>query len=390
MSDNTEATSKRMLMLATTAAMIEQFNKNNILILESMGYEVHVAGNFLEGNPISDDRLEEFKQWISEHNGKWFHIPATRKPYDIKGNGKALKKVLELVSEYHYDFIHCHTPLGSVIGRIAAHKTHTKIIYTAHGFHFYKGAPLKNWILYYPVERFLSRWTDVLITINQEDYERAKGFKARKLEYIHGVGVDVDGFTAINKETEREEIRKEFGIPENAVLVLSVGELNKNKNHRIIIEELKKYKNAWYIICGKGPLADEYLELSKKYNMLDRLILTGYRSDVKRFYYAADIFAFPSKREGLSLAVMEAMASGLPIIASDIRGNSELVDENGGVRFNYRDAYNLNVKMNQIITAREKWKSMGAYNQRKVSCYSLDAVEKEMGVIYLRAYNKGE
>lgn len=382
-STQTEASTKKyMLMLATTASMIEQFNKNNILILKSMGYEVHVAGNFLEGNPVSDERLEEFKQWLGEHGAKWFQISATRKPYDVCGNGKALKDILALINTYHYHFIHCHTPIGSVLGRIAAHKTHTKIIYTAHGFHFYKGAPLKNWMLYYPVEKFLSRWTDVLITINQEDYERAKMFKARKLEHIHGVGVDTNVFKLIDRKASREEIRKEFNIPKDATVVLSVGELNKNKNHRIIIEELKLYKDVWYIICGKGPLANEYLELAKRLNMSDRLILTGYRPDVKKFYCAADVFAFPSKREGLSLAVMEAMSYGLPIIASDIRGNSELIDVNGGCRFDFRDQNDLHDKMNKFLDMKDKWESMGNYNQHKVSAYNLDEVEKEMKKIY--------
>ena len=157
----------RVLMLATTAAMIEQFNKNNIELLESLGYEVHVAGNFEQGNPITYERLEEFKKWIGEHNGKWFHIPSTRKPNDLRNNCMALKIVIKMINEYHYDFIHCHTPIGSVIGRIAARKTHTKIIYTAHGFHFYDGAPLKNWLIFYPIEKHFSRYTDVLITINK-------------------------------------------------------------------------------------------------------------------------------------------------------------------------------------------------------------------------------
>ena len=377
-----EATSKRMLMLATTAAMIEQFNKNNILILESMGYEVHVAGNFKEGNPVSDERLEEFKQWLSEHGAKWFHISATRKPYDLRGNGQALRSILELINEYQYDFIHCHTPIGSVLGRIAAHKTHTKIIYTAHGFHFYKGAPLKNWLLYYPVEKILSRWTDILITINQEDYERAKKFKSGKLEYIHGVGVDTDVFNLIDRKASREEIRKEFNIPDDAIVVLSVGELNKNKNHRIIIEELKEYKNVWYIICGKGPLSDEYIKLAKNLDTEDRLILAGYRPDVKKFYCAADVFAFPSKREGLSLAVMEAMASGLPIIASDIRGNSELIDKDGGFLFDYHNKAELHNKMNNMLNSKDKWESMGKHNQNKVFAYNVDEVKKEMKNIY--------
>lgn len=242
---------KRMLMLATTAAMIEQFNKNNILILEEMGYEVHVAGNWLEGNPISDERLEAFKEWITEHGGRYFHIPSVRRPSAMKANITAYRKVVELIKEYHYEFIHCHTPIGSVIGRIAAHVTHTKIIYTAHGFHFFKGAPLKNWILYYPVERFLSRWTDILITINQEDYQRAKkNFHAKRTEYIPGVGIDLKKFQMNLYDREKE--RKELGLHNGDILLLSVGELNENKNHEVVIRTLAKLKRKelHYVIVG--------------------------------------------------------------------------------------------------------------------------------------------
>lgn len=280
---------KKMLMMATTAAMIEQFNKNNILILLDMGYEVHVAGNFEKGNPISQERLEALKKWLEERKCKWFNIPSTRKPTDYN-NVRAYKQVVSLIKQYNYNFIHCHTPIGSVIARCAAHKTHTPIIYTAHGFHFYKGAPIKNWLIYYPVEKFFSRWTDLLILITKEDYERAKSFKAGKVVYVPGVGIDLDEF---NKEknnkgdcsnearesqvdlSKEHVIRSEFGIPTDAKLLLSVGEVNKNKNHKLGIEALArlKDKNVYYVICGRGHMMDAYKILTQKLGISDRVIL---------------------------------------------------------------------------------------------------------------------
>ena len=315
----------KMLMLATTAAMIEQFNKDNILILEKMGYEVHVAGNFLEGNPISEERLEQFKTWLSEHHGKWFNLTSTRRPFDFSGNGKALRKVIELINEHHYDFIHCHTPLGSVIGRIAAHRTHTRIIYTAHGFHFYKGAPLKNWLLYYPVERFLSRWTDVLITINKEDYERASSkFHAKKTIYVPGIGVDTAKFAPGQTEEIRLQKRSEIGVPSDAIMMISVGELIPRKNHIAAVKVLQELPESyWYVIVGKGELGKEFLELDKT----GRLIVLGYRTDVRELLWSSDLFVFPSFQEGLPVALMEAMASGLPCVASRIRGNVDLISD---------------------------------------------------------------
>ena len=365
----------RMLMLATTAAMIEQFNKNNILILESLGYEVHVAGNFKEGNPISDERLNAFKIWVEEHNGKWFDIPSTRSPFDFNGNGKALKRVIELINEYHYEFIHCHTPLGSVIGRIAAHKTHTKIIYTAHGFHFYKGAPLKNWLLYYPVERFLSRWTDVLITINNEDYLRASSkFHAKKTVYVPGVGVDTVKF-APNK-SGRDRIRNELNLADNAIMLLSVGELNENKNHSSVIKAVSGM-NLVYVIVGKGDKGAELEALAKEYKVDLRLM--GFRGDVSEFYNAADVYVLPSYREGLNVSLMEAMASGLPVICGKIRGNTDLIGDDDYL-FDPKNVDSIKKAVKKVLSADRG--QLGDSNLRIIKKYDVATVKEIMTELY--------
>ena len=361
----------KMLMLATTAAMIEQFNKDNILILEKMGYEVHVAGNFIEGNPISEERLEQFKTWITEHNGKWFNLPSTRRPFDFKGNGKALQRVIELINENHYDFIHCHTPLGSVIGRIAAHRTHTRIIYTAHGFHFYKGAPLKNWLLYYPIERFLSRWTDVLITINKEDYERASSkFHARKTMYVPGIGVDTEKFAAKQSEEKRIQKRAEIGVPSDAIMMISVGELIPRKNHIVAVKALQQLpKSYWYVIVGKGELGSEFLELDNT----GRLVVLGYRTDVSDLLWSSDLFLFPSLQEGLPVALMEAMAAELPCLVSKIRGNVDLISDDEKL-FEPNDVQML-VKMIKNIT-------LGKCHYEILSGIDIDVIRAEMKSLY--------
>lgn len=317
---------KKMLMLATTAAMIEQFNKDNILLLEEMGYEVHVAGNFHEGNPISDEKLNAFKKWIEEHHGRWFHISSVRKPTSVLENLKAYKKIISLINEYHYDFIHCHTPIGSVLGRVAAHMTRTKVIYTAHGFHFYDGAPLKNWLIYYPVERFLSRWTDVLITINKEDYNRAKKtFYAKRTEYIPGVGVDLERFNV--KNLDKKKKRNELGISEEDIMLLSVGELIPRKNHEIVIRALKKIgrNEIKYCICGKGDGYKRLQNVIGELGMERSVYLLGFRDDISEICQVADMYVFPSLQEGLPVALMEAIASKVPVVCSRIRGNVDLI-----------------------------------------------------------------
>lgn len=376
---------KKMLMLATTAAMIEQFNKNNMLILEEMGYEVHVAGNWKEGNPISDERLAKFKEWIEEHHGKYFHIPSTRKPTDLKNNINAYKTVLKLIQENKYEFIHCHTPIGSVIGRLAAHKTKTKIIYTAHGFHFYKGAPLINWLVYYPVERFLSRWTDMLITINKEDYNRAKRcFHAKRTEYIPGVGIDTEKFGESNQK--KEELRRTLNIGENELIFISVGEVNSNKNHELVIRALAKISNPdiKYYICGRGPLEEQLRLLSKELKIEKQVYILGYQENVKEYLKCADVFVFPSKREGLGLAALEAMASGLPLIGSDIHGIKDyLKNEINGCCINPDSVETMCVAINKMVRDEEFRRKCGINNLETVKKFDVKESNAAMKKLYI-------
>ena len=376
--------SPKMLMLATTAAMIEQFNKDNILILENMGYEIHVAGNWNAGNPISSERLAEFKAWLQEHHGKWFQISATRKPTDFINNIKAYEEVVSLINRYNYKFIHCHTPIGSIIGRIAAQKTKTKIIYTAHGFHFFKGAPLKNWLMYYPVEWICSWITDVLITINKEDYERAKRFlHAKKTKYIPGVGVNIEKFATCN--VDKKEKCRLLEIPDDKFILLSVGELQKRKNHKIVIDALGKIKNTdiYYIIAGQGALKKHYEKMIKSYGLEQNVKLLGYRTDIDELCQIADCFVHTAFHEGLSVALLEAMASGLPIIASNVRGVKDLVKQDqGGICINPTSVNEMSAATQKLFTNKDFREKCGFYNSITVKKYSIDNVSQLMKTIY--------
>lgn len=375
---------KKVLMLATTAAMIEQFNKDNILILTDMGYEVHMAGNFDVGNPISDERLDEFKLWLKKHNCSWFNIPATRKPTDIKNNHAALKQIVSLINKYKYDFIHCHTPIGSIIGRIAARKTKTKIIYTAHGFHFFKGAPLKNWLLYYPAEWFFSWFTDLIITINHEDYRRAKRhFHSKEVKFIPGVGVDVEKFHSyhIDRKTEREKLC----IPEDAFVLLSVGELMDRKNQIIVIEALHKLNNPniYYLAVGQGVLQTLYEQKINEYGLDKNIKLLGFRDDVCMLCKLADCFIHPSIREGLGIAPLEAMASGLPLISSDINGMKDYTkDGKSGCCINPTSVDDAAYSINKIYTDHEFAQACSEYNTRQAMKYDISKSHREMQKIY--------
>ena len=369
-------------MLASVASMIDQFNIPNIKLLIEMGYKVDVACNFIDGNTCSDAKIAELKNKLKEMGVDWYQIDFARSVKHILQNIKAYHQVLELMQANNYIFVHCHSPIGGVCGRLAGHKTHTKVIYTAHGFHFYKGAPLLNWLIYYPIEKYLSCYTDVLVTINKEDYAIAKNkMHAKKTEYIPGVGIDVEKIQ--NTKVDRNKKRHELGIPEDALVLLSVGELSKRKNHEVVIRALAqiKDKNVAYAICGKGPLERYLKDLARQFDVYDRVLFLGFRTDVIEVCKASDIFVFPSLQEGLPVALMEAMVSGLPVICSKIRGNSDLIEDmTDGLLFDLNNISYLTMCIDKMIHDTF-YTSVHAPNPR-IAKYSQDNILREMSEIY--------
>lgn len=325
---------KRALMYASVASMIQQFNMNNIKLLQHLGYKVDVACNFEYGSTISKDKIEQLKVELNDMGVRYYHIPIPRKISDFKGIKVSYQKTKTLMDDNKYNLIHCHSPIGGIVCRLANKNSenykNSKMIYTAHGFHFFRGNnPIKN-IIFRSIEKYAAKYTDILITINKEDYESAKKFKLRKngsVEYVPGVGIDLHKINSI--QGNKVELCNSLGIPTDSTLLLSVGELNDNKNHKVVIQALSKLAdNIHYIICGAGVLKKEYEKLAKELQVENRLHLLGYRSDVISIMKSCDIFVFPSKREGLSVALMEAMACGLPCVVSDIRGNVDLIENN--------------------------------------------------------------
>jgi len=373
----------RVLILASVASMIDQFNIPNIKLLKEMGYDVHVACNFIEGNTCSDEQITILKNNLSKANVEFHQIDFQRNVMRFKDNVKAYKQVHKLVDKYKFKFLHCHSPIGGVVGRLIGKTTDTKVIYTAHGFHFYEGAPLRNWLVYYPIERWLSKYTDTLITINREDYKRISDFKARRKEYIHGVGIDISKFEL--KTSNRLKTRKSINVNENEIMVLSVGELNRNKNHQVIIKAIAELRDIKikYVICGQGSLRDELIKLSKELKVDHQVEFLGFRSDIPELMDAADIYAFPSFREGLSVSLMEAMASGLPVVCSNIRGNSDLiVEDKGGYLIQPSDYLEASKKIKELYKCAEFRNKFGDYNKLYITKFSVINVMDEMLRIY--------
>lgn len=376
---------RKALIVTTVASTIDQFCMKDISILLN-DYDVQVAANFTTGNNTSEERIHEFKNELEMKNIIINEIEFDRNPLSAK-NLIAYKKLKAIMYKDKFDLIHCHTPIAAMVARLAAkelRKIGSKVIYTAHGFHFHKGAPLKNWLIYYTIERWLARYTDVLITINKEDYARAKNeFKAKKVEYIPGVGIDLKKLETV--EVDRYIKRSELGLPKEAFVVLSVGELNNNKNHQVAIKAISKINNTkiHYVICGQGQL-DAYLRnLSKELGIENQVHLLGFRKDIPEICKSSDLFVFPSHREGLGIAALEAMACGLPIITSNVHGIVDYsIDGETGYICNPTDVDCFSKHIKSLYNDADKRSEMALNNIEAVKTFEIKGVKNKISNIY--------
>lgn len=315
-----------------------------------------------------------------------YSISIQRSPFSLK-NIKAYKEVKQLLKDNNYDILHCHTPMGGVIGRLAAYrlwrKDKIKIIYTAHGFHFYKGASLFNWMFYYPIEKMLSKYTDILVTINNEDYERTKNWT--KTYKISGVGVDLSRFHSITIN-EKEKLRKQLGFSNQDFIITNVAELNKNKNQIMLIKNLlileKRIPSLKILLIGKETLPNvrKFVENNQ---LFDTVKFLGYRNDVDTLTMISDIAFSASLREGLPVNIIEAMACGIPVVASYNRGHSSLI-ENGknGFLFNPKSNEEMVKAIINLYNNPQKRLEMGAQNIESAKEYDVSKIINNMASIY--------
>lgn len=366
------------ILYVTTIGGTMTFFKSLIKELLDEGHTVDIATN--ENNSKVPDCYREWGCTV-------YPINTFRSPLN-KGNLKAIKQLKTLVAKEKYDIVHCHTPIAAMCTRLAcrkARKKGTKVFYTAHGFHFYKGAPRKNWMIYYPVEKFCARFTDVLITINKEDYALAqKKLKAKRVEYVPGVGIDVAKFA--DATVDRDLKRDEIGVPRDATLLLSVGELNHNKNHEVVIRALAELKDSsvHYGIAGKGPLHDTLISKANELSVGNQVHLLGFRKDIPELYKCSDVCVFPSFREGLGLAAIEGMAAGLPLIVSDNRGaKSYAIDKvNAIVCPVGKDTAAYVNAIKELLNNESVRKSMGEYNFNFAKNFEVKRINERMRELY--------
>lgn len=311
--------SNKVLFCATVDFHFQAFHLPYMKWFKEQGWEVHVAASGNMKLPYVDQK---------------YNISIQRSPFHM-GNMKAYRELKTVINENKYNIIHCHTPMGGVLARLAARKARkqgTKVIYTAHGFHFCKGAPLVNWLFYYPIEKTLAYYTDCLITINQEDYQLAtQHFKAKRIEHVHGVGINTENFKPAN-EKEKIQLKKSFGYHPDDFLLFYAAEFNKNKNQQLLLQSLALIKDeiphAKLLLAGKGPLLENCRELAANLGIFHMVEFLGYRNDLQKIVPMCDVAVASSLREGLPVNIMEAMACGLPVVALDNRGHRELVHNN--------------------------------------------------------------
>lgn len=369
---------KKVLFTATTAkGHLNVFHIPYIKLFHEKGWKVHVICNGDEKVPFAD---------------KQYSVSMQRSPFTAK-NIKALKHMTEIMKKERYDLVTCHTPMGGVLTRIAAKKAGLScVVYTAHGFHFYKGAPLKNKLLYQTMEKYLAQYTDALVTINQEDYEAAQKFHLRAggtVYYIPGIGID-------SKEIEKisickKEKREELGIEKDTLIITVIGELIPRKNFDTALRAFSKVQNksAVLLLCGRGQEEQNLKQLAKQLQIEKKVIFAGFRKDIKEIEKISDIFFFPSHQEGLSVAMMECMASGLPIVCSKIRGNVDLIAEGkGGYLKKDNDADGFAQTLELLLNDADLRKQMGEFNKKEAKKYSLEFVMPQMEEIYRKVCKK--
>lgn len=312
-------------LIVTNLIGFVTFLWNDIELLKEFGYEVSFAAN---AEVITGENHQEE---LKKKNVKFHQIEFSSKNPFAKENLNAYRNIKNLIEKEKYDVIHCHTPIAGFITRMAARKFRkrgTIVIYTTHGFSFTHLSSKKEWIVYYYLEKFASLFTDLIITINNEDYENAKSMFCKNIKLINGVGVETNKYCIVDINVD--EYKQKIGIPKDKIIVLSVGELSKRKNHQIIIKALGEIKNKndyCYVICGreiaKSGITANLKKLAQTYNV--NLILLGHRSDIPEIIHCSDIGAIPSIREGLGLAGIQSLSAGVPLVGTEVQGIKEYI-----------------------------------------------------------------
>ena len=364
---------EKSILITCTDSMMKQFLEPHVRNLAENGYRVEIACSEVL------NRMTEVQQDLGD-TVKIHRLHLKRSPLALS-NIRGYREVKKIIDDGQYDLIWTNEPVMGVATRLAARnarKLGTRVLYMVHGFHFYKGAPLLNWLLFYPAERLMASKADCICTINREDYARAQQMRTPKAAYIHGVGIDTDRLQPGQNMTD---LRKELNLPSATFLVLSVGELNENKNQQVIIRALAQLKDpdVHYILCGKGDQLENLQELAEKEHLSGRVHFLGYRKDIADICRQCDVFALPSRREGLSFATIEAKYCGLPVINSGIGGLKDITEDSvSGYVCRPDDMQQYAESICKLKNNPDLRKQMGENNRKTVKDYTLEQTKQEI------------
>jgi glycosyltransferase EpsD len=365
---------KKVLFVATIDQHIWHFHLPYLKWFKENHYEVHVASFGQMNLPFVDRKFDVC-----------FH----RSPFRLQ-NLKAYYRLKDIIVSGGYDIVHCHTPVASVLTRLVARNAKglkSSILYTAHGFHFYRGAPLPYWLVFYPVEKYLSAFVDGLITINAEDFALARRhFRAKHTFHVDGIGVDLNRFFPPDDES-KARWRTEYGFNRDAFILIYVGELSARKNQAVLIHAMDALRKAipscTLLLAGDGPLVGEYQKLAADMGVGDCVRFLGYRSDIPALMQLSDIAVTSARQEGLPVNVMEAMATGLPVVASDCRGNCDLVkDRVNGYTVHDNSPDSFSSRIIELYRHPEDRDRMKQANVGDVRRYAINSVLPVMSAIY--------
>lgn len=367
----------KILYVTTVSRTINAFLIPHIKMLINQGYEVEVACNI--DLPISDELIDNFI--------KVNKIDFSRNPLSMK-NINAYKQIKKLIEKNEYDMVHVHTPIASFITRMASRNINLKKVYTAHGFHFYNGASVINWGIYYPLEKIAAKWTDAIITINNEDYRVAQQkFKhnKNKIYKINGIGVDLRTYS--NRCRDLINFRENMGLKKEDFIITVIAELIQRKNHKQIIDTIKllkdKYVNIKLLLVGDGELSSKIKDYIIENKLENNIFMLGFRSDINEIISMSDVIGLFSFQEGLPRNLMEAMSVGKPIICTNIRGNNDLVKNDvNGILVDINDINGTKEAVLKLYNNRELFNKFSENGKKEVEKYDIENVLKSMNDIY--------
>lgn len=366
---------KRILYIASTEIHLLSFHLPYLKWFKSQGFEVHVAYNGKNKIPFADINWD---------------IPFGRSPFE-KTNLKAYKQLKKIINENYYELIHCHTPMASIITRLSSIKSRkknaTKVLYTAHGFHFFKGSPIKNWLIYYPIEILMSVLTDAIITINSEDYKNLldNKFRSKGKYLINGIGINPERLELKNYDVEK--VRKNLNLTPKDFIILYIAEFVERKNHKFIIYSLSKYLTSHpdikIIFAGGGELINDMKKLVNKLKLNKSIIFIGFVKDIGKYISIADIGISASKQEGMPIGISELIFYEKPVVVSDERGHRELIVENeNGFIYEQNNNEKFVSYIHKLYSNKELYDEISKNSKRTIEKFMINTSLKQMIDIY--------